>query len=35
MTTSSGSYRPEIGGYQAPIFSLSQSFVARPIRLTR
>jgi hypothetical protein len=35
MTTSSGSYRLEIGGYQSPIFSLSQSFVARTIRLTR
>lgn len=35
LTTSPGSYRLEIGGYQAPIFSLSQSFVARSIRLTR
>jgi hypothetical protein len=35
LTTSPGSYRLEIGGYQAPIFTLQQSFVARSIRLTR
>lgn len=35
MNVSPGNYHLEIGGYQAPIFSLSQSFVARSIRLTR
>ena len=35
MTTTSGSYRLEIGDYQPPIFSLNQSFVARTIHLTR